>query len=90
MCYVPTPVFFKLSPCSHMAHVFLQVLELVPLELGFDVEVKYPVPEVGNHDYDFPFLDRGLMADAILGVILPHCGRRNMFLSCFDADMCTM
>jgi len=67
-----------------------QVLTLVPSELSFDVEVKYPVPEVGNHDYDFPFLDRGVMADTILGVVLSHRGGRKMFLSCFDADMCTV
>ena len=62
----------------------------VPPKLSIDVEVKYPVPEETNDHYDFPFLDRGVVADAVLRVLLPFVSERHMFLSCFDADMCTV
>ncbi len=65
-------------------------MSLISPELMFDIEVKYPVPEEGNDYYNFPFVDRGVIADAILEVVLPHCNKRKMFFSCFDADMCTV
>ena len=62
----------------------------IPESVGFNIEVKYPVPELSNDVYSFPYFDRNLMADQILKVVLPHAGHRKIIFSCFDADMCTL
>ena len=62
----------------------------MPEGVGFNIEVKYPVPELYNRKYHFPYFDRNLVADILLKVVCEHVGRRKVVFSCFDADMCTV
>lgn len=67
-----------------------QVFRSLPPHIGFNIEVKYPVPQWENDHYNFPYFERNMMADQILKVIYRLARHRKIILSCFDADMCTM
>lgn len=67
-----------------------QVFRSLPPHIGFNIEVKYPVPLLESDHYNFPYFERNMMADQILKVIYRLARHRKIILSCFDADMCTM
>ena len=68
----------------------LQVFCSLPPHIGFNIEVKYPVPDQNGSKDSFPYFERNMMADLILKVVYRRARRRKIIFSCFDADMCTM
>jgi glycerophosphodiester phosphodiesterase len=75
---------------SQLHSHFPQLLLRLPTQIGFNVEVKYPVPELTNGRNSFPYFDLNVMADRILKVVYEHAKQRNIIFSSFNADMCTM
>ena len=67
-----------------------QVFKSLPTHIGFNIEVKYPVPETVDPQYNFSYFERNQMADIILKVVYRHAHKRKIIFSCFDPDMCTM
>ena len=68
----------------------LQVFCSLPPHIGFNIEVKYPVPDQDTDKDSFPYFERNMMADLILKVVYRRARRRKIIFSCFDPDMCTM
>ena len=65
----------------------------MPPSLGFNIEVKYPLPERakdGTVGENYDCFDCNIMADAILKVVDHHAGDRVVIFSCFNPDMCTV
>ena len=76
------------NPLSHV--VWPQVFRSLSPHIGFNIEVKYPVPDTESDAKCFPYFERNMMADLILHVVYRHARRRKIIFSSFDADMCTM
>jgi len=72
------------------AQTFQQVFKELPPRIGFNIEVKYPVPEIADPQYNFSYFERNQMADIILKVVYRYAHKRKIIFSCFDPDMCTM
>ena len=68
----------------------MQVFRSLPPHIGFNIEVKYPVPDRDSTKDTFRYFERNMMADLILKVVYRLARRRKIIFSCFDADMCTM
>jgi glycerophosphocholine phosphodiesterase GPCPD1 len=69
-----------------------QVLESVPLQCGFNVEIKYPQKK-NDGSWDGPSrqeLDENEFVDIILCTIMQHAGDRNIVLSTFHPDICIL
>ena len=66
-----------------------EVFENVPLDIGFNVEIKYPVPLVDEPDAD-TWEDMNSYIDAVLKVIFEHVGTRKIVISCFEPDICSV
>jgi len=66
-----------------------EVFKGVPIDVGFNVEIKYPVPLTTERDQD-TWEDMNSYVDAILKVIFENAGSRKIVLSCFEPDICTM
>ena len=83
----------KLSflPCTFtLTRTYQQVFKDLPSHIGFNIEVKYPVPETTDPQYNFSYFERNQMADIILKVVYRYAHKRKIIFSCFDPDMCTM
>ncbi|KAL6074686.1 glycerophosphocholine phosphodiesterase [Balamuthia mandrillaris] len=65
-----------------------ETFQKIPEHVGFDVEIKYPSTRALEKEYDYP--DRNHVVDAILKVIFEHGGKRPVFISSFDPDICMM
>jgi glycerophosphocholine phosphodiesterase GPCPD1 len=66
-----------------------EVFKEVPSRLGFNIEVKYPSPAVA--DRGFPYFSYNLLADVLIKAVYRlHDGKRRVFFSTFDTDLCTM
>lgn len=65
-----------------------QALKKIPAEVGFDVEIKYPLEVQEETDYNFP--ERNEVIDATLQVCFDHAGSRRIFFSSFDPDICIL
>ena len=81
-----------LPPVHVHAHTqtYQQVFKDLPSHIGFNIEVKYPVPETTDPQYNFSYFERNQMADIILKVVYRYAHKRKIIFSCFDPDMCTM
>ncbi|CAH2255305.1 glycerophosphocholine phosphodiesterase GPCPD1 isoform X1 [Pelobates cultripes] len=68
------------------------VLESVPEDVGFNIEIKWICQEkCGKWDGNLSaYFDMNLFLDIILKTILENAGRRRIVFSSFDADICTM
>lgn len=69
-----------------------QVLESVPAQCGFNVEVKYPMKKKDGV-WDGPLnreLDENEFLDIILDTIIQHAGQRHIILSSFHPDICIL
>lgn len=65
-------------------------LQHIDPDVGFDIEVKYPLDlKVGGNEMD-NFFERNLYVDTILREIFKYCGNRRILFSCFDPDTCAM
>ncbi|VDL34392.1 unnamed protein product [Hymenolepis diminuta] len=67
-----------------------QCLQEVDPELGFDIEVKYPLDLKTGESEMSNFFERNFYIDTILREIFKYCGNRRILLSCFDPDTCAM
>uniref|UniRef100_A0A0X3PRW9 Putative glycerophosphocholine phosphodiesterase GPCPD1 homolog T05H10.7 n=1 Tax=Schistocephalus solidus TaxID=70667 RepID=A0A0X3PRW9_SCHSO len=65
-------------------------LQYVDPDVGFDIEIKYPLElKKGGSEMD-NFFERNLYIDTILKEIYQFVGNRRILFSCFDADTCAM
>lgn len=62
----------------------------LPPHIGFNIEVKYPVPQRDDDTFSFPYFERNMMADTILALVYRLARKRKIIFSCFDPDMCTV
>ncbi|VDO05017.1 unnamed protein product [Rodentolepis nana] len=67
-----------------------QCLQEVDPELGFDIEVKYPLDFKSGGSEMSNFFERNFYIDTILREIFKYCGNRRILFSCFDPDTCAM
>ncbi|CAH8664847.1 unnamed protein product [Schistosoma guineensis] len=64
--------------------------EEIDSDLGFVIEVKYPMDlKDGSSEMDH-FFEYNFYVDTILREILTHAGKRRILLSCFDPNVCVM
>ncbi|KAK5975572.1 Pyruvate dehydrogenase E1 component subunit alpha [Trichostrongylus colubriformis] len=74
------------SPFPHLK----QVLESVNPDVGFNIEVKYPMKmKDGTHECP-AYIERNEFVDVILRNVLEHAGRRRVIFSSFDPDVCSL
>ncbi|XP_040207616.1 glycerophosphocholine phosphodiesterase GPCPD1 isoform X2 [Rana temporaria] len=68
------------------------VLESVPEDVGFNIEIKWILQEKnGKWDGNLSsYFDMNIFLDIILATVLKNAGSRRIVFSCFDADICTM
>uniref|UniRef100_A0A5K3FHX0 GP-PDE domain-containing protein n=2 Tax=Mesocestoides corti TaxID=53468 RepID=A0A5K3FHX0_MESCO len=65
-------------------------LQHIDPDVGFDIEIKYPMELVkGGSEMD-NFFERNLYVDTILREIFKYAGKRRILMSCFDPDTCAM
>ncbi|CAO4364288.1 unnamed protein product [Caenorhabditis nigoni] len=68
----------------------VEALTKVDPDVGFNVEVKYPMMQNnGEHECDHYF-ERNLFVDIILADVLKHAANRRIMFSSFDPDICSM
>ena len=67
-----------------------QVLDLVPPNAGFNIEIKSPLMCLDGTWETEQFWERNLYVDAILQVVLANPGARRIVFSSFDPDICNM
>lgn len=67
-----------------------ECLEHLDPDVGFDIEIKYPMElrEKGSEMENF--FERNLYVDVILKEIFTFAASRRILLSCFDPDTCAM
>ncbi|WKY15322.1 hypothetical protein Q1695_000645 [Nippostrongylus brasiliensis] len=74
------------NPFPHLKHV----LDSVNLDVGFNIEVKYPMKmKDGTHECP-AYMERNDFVDVILRNVLEHAGRRRVIFSSFDPDVCSL
>ncbi|VDP09877.1 unnamed protein product [Heligmosomoides polygyrus] len=67
-----------------------QVLDAVDIDVGFNIEVKYPMKmKDGTHECP-AYIERNDFVDVILRNVLAHAGRRRVIFSSFDPDVCSL
>ncbi|ETV90552.1 hypothetical protein, variant 1 [Aphanomyces invadans] len=65
-------------------------LDHVPLYVGFNIEIKYPMELENRHLCALPAFELNAYVDAILDVVF-ECGRsRHIVFSCFAPDVCVL
>uniref|UniRef100_A0A0N4Z0Z2 GP-PDE domain-containing protein n=1 Tax=Parastrongyloides trichosuri TaxID=131310 RepID=A0A0N4Z0Z2_PARTI len=68
----------------------VEALEKVNTEVGFNIEIKYPLMlKDGTHECSYYF-ERNEFIDIILQEIFEHAFNRRIVFSSFDPDMCTI
>ncbi|KAI1727358.1 glycerophosphoryl diester phosphodiesterase family domain-containing protein [Ditylenchus destructor] len=92
----PTPGLHKVTaghdeteehrPFPTLVEAFNNVSE----EVGFNVEVKYPMVTVDGQNECENYFERNEFLDIILADILNNAGQRRIVFSSFDPDICTM
>jgi glycerophosphodiester phosphodiesterase len=66
-----------------------ETLRKVPSGIGFNIEVKYPMPDEAEEDELRP-INMGGFVDRILQVVYDHVGERNVLFSSFHPDVCRL
>ncbi|KAL3308919.1 Glycerophosphocholine phosphodiesterase gpcpd1, partial [Cichlidogyrus casuarinus] len=65
-------------------------LEQVDPDLGFNIEIKWPmILRNGEAEMD-NFFEPNYYVDRILGEIFRHANKRKIIISCFSPDICAM
>lgn len=86
----PTPMsHHDTSECPSLA----KVLEDLPVSLGYDVEIKYPLLLKGGSSWENdvrPPREPNQYIDLILATVFAHAGVRPLFFTCFDPDICLL
>jgi glycerophosphodiester phosphodiesterase len=67
---------------------FVDLLKKLPESLGFDIEIKYPARWKQNTT--IPYANMNEMIDAVLNVMRPLAGKRQIVFSSFDPIVCAM
>lgn len=77
---------------THINTTHTQVLRSVPSNVGFYIDIKYPVPgqSLDMEEIDYVYFDRNVYADAIIKSLYHHAGERKTVLNCLDPDMCAL
>jgi len=67
-----------------------QVFDEVPIETGFNMELKYPGLDVNGKFEDNlkDYIDANLFVDSILEIVFQKCGDREIVFSSFNVDIC--
>ncbi|XP_033116363.1 glycerophosphocholine phosphodiesterase GPCPD1-like [Anneissia japonica] len=68
-----------------------KVLQNTPIQLAFNVEIKYPLHNVdGTNECPDYSMDMSVLVDNVLQVLIEHAQSRNIIITCFDPDVCTL
>ncbi|KAK6049532.1 hypothetical protein COOONC_12962, partial [Cooperia oncophora] len=68
----------------------VEALSKVDPDVGFNVEVKYPMMQTnGEHECDHYF-ERNEFIDVVLADLLNNAGSRRIMFSSFDPDICSL
>ena len=68
-----------------------QVLTEVPVEVGFDIEIKYPANKKELEQLSIKGIrDINAYVDTILSVVFDHAATRRIVFSCFSPDVCLL
>ena len=59
-------------------------------QVGFNIELKYPVNDIGIQDKGFLVPERNEYLSKILQVVFSMCESRQIFFSSFDPDVCLL
>jgi glycerophosphodiester phosphodiesterase len=92
---IPRHSLYDKGPREEAAHIhdtfptFKQLFTSIPVTTGFNIEVKYPVPEK-EQELGMQAVERNELVDAILQVVFDCGNDRNIFFSSFDPDVCVM
>eukprot|EP01089_Gocevia_fonbrunei_P021320 TRINITY_DN8234_c0_g2_i1.p1 TRINITY_DN8234_c0_g2~~TRINITY_DN8234_c0_g2_i1.p1 ORF type:complete len:243 (-),score=39.48 TRINITY_DN8234_c0_g2_i1:105-833(-) len=85
------------KPCSELEYkipTLKEVLLNVPETLGFNVEIKFPVPMDGmplsDHALYANWENKNIFVDKILDVIFANTKDRPIYFSCFDPEVCVL
>lgn len=65
-----------------------ELFRYLPIDLGFDVEIKYCENE--DIQYHFGYTSRDEFTDIILKDVFKYCGERKIFFSSFDPMICLL
>lgn len=82
------------SPDESIDHqpfpTLVNALKRVPVDTGFNVEIKYPMMmDDGEHECA-NFFERNDFVDRILKNVIEHAGKRRIVFSSFEPDICAM
>ncbi|CAK4140062.1 unnamed protein product [Aphanomyces euteiches] len=69
---------------------FELALKHVPLYVGFNVEIKYPMEKPNRHLLSLPAFEMNSYVDAILDCVMTYAGTRRIVFSCFAPDICSL
>jgi len=75
------------NPISDSMTTLEETFKRVPIQCGFNIEIKYPSQEK-EHELSLYPLDRNRYVDIILKVVFEHAGERSVMFSSFDPDIC--
>lgn len=82
---------FKKAKLDLQWHVenptFSELLRELPMDLKFDIEIKYPFQNFNKH---IPYSERNEFLDTILHEIAQEAGERQFFFSSFDINIIVM
>jgi glycerophosphoryl diester phosphodiesterase len=67
---------------------FAEMLQTLPENLGFDIEIKFPSP--AKFGKTIPYMNMNHLVDSVLDVMLRYGGERKMFFSSFDPFVVAM
>lgn len=59
-------------------------------EVGFNIEIKYPMLQVDGINECDNYFERNEFLDIILADVIKNAGNRRIVFSSFDPDICTM
>ncbi|GAB1599104.1 glycerophosphocholine phosphodiesterase GPCPD1-like [Argonauta hians] len=65
-------------------------LQKVPEDIGFNVELKYPLECQDGTMENEDIFDANFFLDVILNIIFNYAGKRKIILSTFEPDLCCM
>eukprot|EP01119_Soliformovum_irregulare_P014422 TRINITY_DN3946_c0_g1_i3.p1 TRINITY_DN3946_c0_g1~~TRINITY_DN3946_c0_g1_i3.p1 ORF type:complete len:617 (+),score=134.66 TRINITY_DN3946_c0_g1_i3:39-1889(+) len=83
----------KLQVTSHWGKLsgfptLQELLHMVPIEVGFNIEIKYP--DTIQEEIYYSQKQRNDYLDKILEVLFDHIGERLVIISSFDPDICLL
>uniref|UniRef100_A0A0K0DQI2 GP-PDE domain-containing protein n=1 Tax=Angiostrongylus cantonensis TaxID=6313 RepID=A0A0K0DQI2_ANGCA len=85
----PTEEEYSQADTNPFPHI-KQVFDSVDNDVGFNIEVKYPMKmKDGTHECP-AYIERNEFIDVILRNVLEIAGKRRVIFSSFDPDVCTL